>query len=114
MPEHAAPELLYLETKWASLAPHAKVASLLKDVLPVSPTTNVATIRNHLQRVAERDEEALDEEALDEEALDEERVFFAEGCPRDWAELPRPEGRSPPALTEDMCATGKTRRITSR
>lgn len=82
MPEHTAPELLYLETKWASLAPYAKVADLLKDVLPVSRTTNAATIRNHLEKVAERDEEALGEE----------RVFFADGCPRDWAELPRPDG----------------------
>lgn len=82
MPEHAAPELLYLETKWASLAPYAKVADLLKDVLPVSPTTNAATIRNHLHGVAERDESALGEE----------RVFLAEGCPCDWAALPKPEG----------------------
>ena len=31
---HTSPELLYLETKWASLIPYAKVADLLKDVLP--------------------------------------------------------------------------------
>ena len=30
------PELLYLETKWASLLPFAKVAELLREVLPVS------------------------------------------------------------------------------
>ena len=82
MPEHTAPELLYLETKWASLAPYAKVADLLKDVLPVSRTTNAATIRNHLQKVAERDEADLGDE----------HFVFAEGCPRDWAELPRPDG----------------------
>ena len=40
MSEHIVLELLYLETKWASLTPYAKVADLLKDVLPVSPTTN--------------------------------------------------------------------------
>ena len=33
-----SPELLYLETKWASLIPYAKVAELLKDVLPVADT----------------------------------------------------------------------------
>lgn len=82
MPEHTAPELLYLETKWASLAPYAKVAGLLKDVLPVSSTTNAATIRNHLQKVAERDEAELGEE----------RFAFAEGCPADWSKLPRPDG----------------------
>jgi hypothetical protein len=82
MPEHTAPELLYLETKWASLAPYAKVADLLKDVLPVSSTTNAATIRNHLQMVAERDEAELGEE----------RFSFAEECSADWATLPRPDG----------------------
>lgn len=82
MPEHTAPELLYLEAKWASLVPYAKVAGLLKDVLPVSLKTNAATIRNHLQKVAERDESALGEE----------QVFFAAGCPRDWAALPKPNG----------------------
>ena len=80
--EHAAPELLYLETKWASLVPYAKVADLLKDVLPVAPTTNAATIRNHLHRVIERDDAVLGEE----------QVMFAHGCPRDWATLPRPDG----------------------
>jgi len=30
-----SPELLYLETKWASLIPFAKVAELLREVLPV-------------------------------------------------------------------------------
>ena len=33
-----SPELLYLETKWASLIAYAKVAELLKDVLPSSFT----------------------------------------------------------------------------
>ena len=80
--EHAAPELLYLETKWASLVPYAKAADLLKDVLPVAPTTNAATVRNHLHRVVERDEATLGEE----------QVMFDHGCPRDWAALPRPDG----------------------
>ena len=44
-----SPELLYLETKWASLIPFAKVADLLRDVLPVGDTANPQTIRNHLQ-----------------------------------------------------------------
>ena len=30
-----SPELLYLETKWASLIPVEKVADLLKEVLPL-------------------------------------------------------------------------------
>jgi hypothetical protein len=43
-----SPEMLYLETKWASLIPFAKVADLLNDVLPVGDA-NPQTIRNHLQ-----------------------------------------------------------------
>lgn len=31
-----SPEMLYLETKWASLIPFARVADLLKEVLPVA------------------------------------------------------------------------------
>jgi hypothetical protein len=33
--EHTAPELLYLETRWASLMSYDLTAGLLKDVLPV-------------------------------------------------------------------------------
>ena len=42
------PELLYLETKWASLIPFAKVADLLKEVLPVGETTNHEIGRAHV------------------------------------------------------------------
>lgn len=57
-----SPELLYLETKWASLIPFAKVAELLQEVLPVGETTNHETVREHLQAVAERIEGELGEE----------------------------------------------------
>src|SRR3954467_2792827 len=36
--EHTAPELLYLETKWASLVSFGLTAQLLKEVLPVGST----------------------------------------------------------------------------
>ena len=39
-----SPERLYLETKWASLIPYEKVADLLKEVLPVSGSTNQQTV----------------------------------------------------------------------
>ena len=49
-----SPELLYLETKWASLIPFAKAADLLEEVLPArladAPRTSVA--REHLVAVA--------------------------------------------------------------
>jgi hypothetical protein len=59
---HTSPELLYVETKWASLIPFAKVADLLKEVLPVAPSTNHETVREHLQATAERMEQELGEE----------------------------------------------------
>src|SRR5688572_15631323 len=36
--EHTAPELLYLESRWASLISFGMTAALLRDVLPQSPT----------------------------------------------------------------------------
>ncbi len=80
--EHTAPELLFLETKWASLVPYGPTAQMLKDVLPVAETLNAATVRNHLHRVAEREESMLGKE---------EGVYI-DGCPRDWGNLPRPDG----------------------
>lgn len=57
-----SPERLYLETKWGSLIPYEKVADLLKEVLPVSESTNHEMVREHLQNVAERMEAELGEE----------------------------------------------------
>lgn len=54
---------------------------LLKDVLPLSETYNAASLRNHLVKVAEREESMLGEE----------RFMFAEGYQRDWDQLPFPE-----------------------
>jgi hypothetical protein len=76
-----SPELLYLETKWASLLPYAKVAELLEDVLPVGKT-NQETIRQHLQASDER---------LEEE-LGEERPLLIEGTDDEWEQLPAPDG----------------------
>src|SRR6202140_3561889 len=49
-----SPEMLYLETKWASLIPFARATDLLKEVLPVGDLVNAETVRNHLQLTAER------------------------------------------------------------
>ncbi|MGH9350754.1 MAG: ISKra4 family transposase, partial [Terriglobia bacterium] len=57
-----SPERLYLETKLSSLIPYEKVTDLLKEVLPVSASTNHETVREHLQAVAERMETELGEE----------------------------------------------------
>jgi hypothetical protein len=82
-PDHVAPERLYLEARWASLAPYAAAAGLLADVLPVGAAINASTVRAHVLRVAERAEAEPGDE----------RSCFVEGCPADWAELPPPDGR---------------------
>ena len=80
--EHTSPERLYLETKWSSILPFGKTVDLLKDVLPVSGTINKASVRNHLIKVAEREEAELGKE----------QFMFIEGCQRERDQLPRPEG----------------------
>jgi hypothetical protein len=60
--EHTAPELLYLESRWASLISFGMTAALLKDVLPVADTTNPETVRQHLHRVADRHDADLGSE----------------------------------------------------
>ena len=79
---HVAPEMLYLETKWASQVSFDATVGLLKDVLPVGTTLNAETVRNHLHQVATRMEGEMGEE----------QFSFIEGAPRDHASLPLPEG----------------------
>src|SRR3954454_18346063 len=57
--EHTAPELLYLETRWASLISYGLTAELLQEVLPIGRGANVSTLRSHLHRVAVRHEDDL-------------------------------------------------------
>ncbi|MGF7212954.1 hypothetical protein GGE65_007590 [Skermanella aerolata] len=52
--EHTAPELLYLESRWAPLISFGMTTAVLKDVLPVADTTNPLTVRKHLHKVATR------------------------------------------------------------
>src|SRR5215813_5950621 len=46
LPERTTPELLYLETKWASLIPYEMTTKLLDEVLPIGKHINAATVRN--------------------------------------------------------------------
>ena len=80
--EHTSPERLYLETKWASLIPFEKTVNLLKDVLPLSDTLCPSSVRNHLIKMAEKDDLALEEE----------RYMLIDGCQMQWDQLPKPEG----------------------
>jgi hypothetical protein len=77
-----APEFLLMETKWASLISYGLTAQALKDFLPVDATLNATTVQNHTLKVAERCEAELGEE----------QWAFVEGCPRDWGNLPIPDG----------------------
>ena len=82
LPNHTLPELLFLETKWASLMSYGMTAKLLQDVLPIEEPINTFTIRQHVADVAER---------LEEE-LGDEQFCFVEGSQRGWDELPSPDG----------------------
>ena len=83
IPDHVAPERLYLETRWASLVPYAPAAELLADVLPIAAGVNATTVRRQVLRVAERIEADLPKN----------KCSFAEGSPLDWEALPIPDGR---------------------
>lgn len=80
--EHIAPELLWLETKWASLVSFGVTADLLKDVLPINERLNPDTLRRHLGRVATRMESELAEE----------RFSFVETSAVQREKMPNPEG----------------------
>jgi hypothetical protein len=56
------PELLFLETKWASLISYGLTARVLKDFFPLDETLNATTIHNHTLAVAQRCEEELRED----------------------------------------------------
>lgn len=61
-PQHVTPELLYLETKWASQMPYQKTADLLHDVLPIGGKLSGTTIQQHLHAVVEAQERQLPQE----------------------------------------------------
>jgi DNA-binding ferritin-like protein (Dps family) len=77
---HCAPELLYLETKFASLMSYGLSVEILSEVLPIAEAINPTTMQRHLHHVAERMEGELGEE----------RGIFIEGCPATWVKLPPP------------------------
>ena len=62
-----APELAYVTAKFAALAPFAKVAELLAELLPVGGAINAGTIRNRARRVGERIAKLRPEGAADPE-----------------------------------------------
>jgi hypothetical protein len=89
--ETMAPELLFMETKWASLISYGLTAQALKDFLPVDATLNATTVQNHTLQVAQRCEDELGEEQWP----------FVEGCPAS------PMAPSRLGLMGGMSATGR-------
>src|SRR5436305_8465226 len=70
LPNRTLPELLFLETKWASLLSYGMTSELLQEVLPIDEPVPTFTLRQHVAGVAER---------LERE-LGEEQFCFIEGC----------------------------------
>jgi hypothetical protein len=79
-PEHTAPELRYLESKWACLVSYGLTVRALHDFLPVDATLNTPSVRRDTLRVARRLEAELGPEP----------VFPLVGCPTGCAGLPAP------------------------
>ena len=80
--EAVAPELLFMETKWSSLVSYGLTVEALTDFLPLEVTLDVKTVRHDTLKIAERCEAELGEE----------HGSFIDGCPRDWGNLPIPDG----------------------
>ena len=59
LPEHTAPELLYLESKWSSLVSYGLTVKALRDFLPIDTKLNATSVRRNTLRVARRCEREL-------------------------------------------------------
>jgi hypothetical protein len=81
LPERTTPELSYLQARFAGLVSYEVSATLLAEVLPLGRRLHATALRLQVQATAQR---------LEDE-LGDEQPSFVTGCPREWAELPRPE-----------------------
>ena len=61
-PERSVPELVYLQTKWASLMSYGLTCDLLADVLPLERRLSPRSVRRQLHCIAGRLEDDLGEE----------------------------------------------------
>lgn len=76
--ERAAPELVYLETKFASFMSYGLTVELLGEILPLANQINTTSVRHQMRQVAERIESELGEE----------QIQFIEEWRRDRDKLP--------------------------
>ena len=77
--EHIAPELSYLESKWASYISYGMTVKILEEFLPLHIHSSSIFYNTH--KVSTR---------LEKE-LGEEKYMYVEGCQREWENLPRPD-----------------------
>src|SRR5260221_14603265 len=83
--ERTAPELAYLENKFAAMISYGLTAELLAEVVPTGGDINVAGLHRNLQGGADRMEGELGEEKWD----------FIDGCQGEGGILPPP---GPPVI----------------
>jgi hypothetical protein len=81
LPERTTPELAYWEAKYAALTSYGTAVNLLGETFPLGRVLDATALRRRTMRTAQR---------LETE-LGAERASFIDTCPRDWAELPRPD-----------------------
>lgn len=79
LPERNSPELLYLETKWASLMSYGLSVDLLQEVLPIA--VSQTTLKRQVRHLAQRCEDELGEETR----------ALIEGTPMEREQLPYPD-----------------------
>jgi hypothetical protein len=78
--ERTAPELMYLESKFAGLMSYGLTIGILSEILPVSAAISTTAVRRHVQTVARRIEGELGEE----------QFSFIDTCQLDLDKLPEP------------------------
>ena len=78
--ERTAPELVYLESKFAGLMSYGLTVGILSEVLPLGAAISTTGVRRHVQTIADRIEGELGEE----------QFSFINTCQLDLDKLPEP------------------------
>jgi hypothetical protein len=60
--QHVAPELQYLQSKWASLVSYGVTVDLLEEVLPINSHLNKTSVQRQAHKTAQRIEQELGEQ----------------------------------------------------
>ena len=78
--ERTAPELVYLESKFAGLMSYGLTVGILSEILPLGSDISTTAVRRHVQTIADRIEGELGEE----------QFSFIDTCQLDLDKLPEP------------------------